>query len=924
MECKSDLSIMNPWTPKFNLRTLINQHIVDNVSKVPIEELAKHFGSLYIVSINHMQSKNFIFEKKIDDEQYEYIKNKLVVRQIPFSLLKNNVMLNLLNILYEKDYPSHYINNKGINCNFETTSILTISSLYVSDSAIDNFIKQYDGISSLHSIIQMFIVNDYFQKDTYSSQNKIVRSQMINNMNEANYWVLSSNCKLNITLKFIARGFTFSTNNRLESKEVKKILEKISLKSEEDHDYLSHIFKKQDYVDASATINKEGYKLYRISKNEDMILREDFNNLLEGTINRRELYYLLTNMLVSKDYCHLIINNENALNKLVEKDLKFEKDQRSLLQKYTPIFAYLWSYAWLTMYLEESIKKTRIDESDRFVFDLDTASKLPYFPMSPEEPNKCPYLPLLVKNNVLAAEENVLGVHNYILKDHNFIQGVISQDKFIERLNIFISGSSEKKYLEDVNWKNIAVSGSIMAACVPRFNPLMLNFCSNYVINYNEYFNEYYKDADIDVMCNLKKFEFIDKVYEFGSKIEENIKKNNGLINDEISCLNINYVKTGTVFVNKEFIIKYILPEAKMSYPEIALKLHDKNIKKLFYPWYIKQKIIDNKAEIDTPQFFNEKYIGHFEICSEDNFMVVITKKWDIEENTKSIKPIKQTKFKSKSKSMCVNDSDDEILSSLNNINDDSEDDDKEVKEVKEIESKDIDEGECLFKANENLKFRISSKYLGHNFELFSIRYDSFFSTVANFHLPIVRGYFNGLKTFILPSCISACMTMMNFDYKYFAGAKDPIEIINKYRMRGFGTYLNDKEKIKMIEYSSLVEKWNKLYGKINIKNNNSVKKIFGLKDITDLFFKPSLVLKHIIVDYEGHNYSSFMHSKYNINAAYKCLFGGEYSNIRGIQQSIYNTTCINDNGYIEPMRKWLICACYEAPIKAYNNSNDN
>jgi hypothetical protein len=39
----------------------------------------------------------------------------------------------------------------------------------------------------------------------------------------------------------------------------------------------------------------------------------------------------------------------------------------------------------------------------------------------------------------------------------------------------------------------------------------------------------------------------------------------------------------------------------------------------------------------------------------------------------------------------------------------------------------------------------------------------------------------------------------INIDYKYFAGAKDPIEVLNKYRMRGYSVYLNDKEKVYVI-----------------------------------------------------------------------------------------------------------------------------
>jgi len=163
----------------------------------------------------------------------------------------------------------------------------------------------------------------------------------------------------------------------------------------------------------------------------------------------------------------------------------------------------------------------------------------------------------------------------------------------------------------------------------------------------------------------------------------------------------------------------------------------------------------------------------------------------------------------------------------------------------------------------------------------------------------------------------------MNIDYKYFAGAKDPIEIINKYRMRGFGTYLNGKEKIRMLEYSSLVSKWKKLYDNFNIKSNNSTKRVLGMKKISDTLFKPSMILNDANIEYQGSKYLSNEYTKFNINDAYGLIYDGEYNNITGVQQFIHRTTCINDSGYVLPLRKWLISGCYEFPIRPINN-NDN
>ena len=67
----------------------------------------------------------------------------------------------------------------------------------------------------------------------------------------------------------------------------------------------------------------------------------------------------------------------------------------------------------------------------------------------------------------------------------------------------------------------------------------------------------------------------------------------------------------------------------------------------------------------------------------------------------------------------------------------------------------------------------------------------------------------------------------MNLDYKYFASTRDPIEIINKYRMRGFGTFLNAVEIIHLLRYSNKVSKWKELYN-LNLKSKSSREHVRG------------------------------------------------------------------------------------------------
>ena len=77
-------------------------------------------------------------------------------------------------------------------------------------------------------------------------------------------------------------------------------------------------------------------------------------------------------------------------------------------------------------------------------------------------------------------------------------------------------------------------------------------------------------------------------------------------------------------------------------------------------------------------------------------------------------------------------------------------------------------------------------------------------------------------------------------DYKYFAGSKDPIEIILKYRMRGFGTFLNRKEIDKAIKYIQQIPFWNNLYS-INPDNKDTIKSSLGWLEYKHKLYHPRL-----------------------------------------------------------------------------------
>jgi hypothetical protein len=147
-------------------------------------------------------------------------------------------------------------------------------------------------------------------------------------------------------------------------------------------------------------------------------------------------------------------------------------------------------------------------------------------------------------------------------------------------------------------------------------------------------------------------------------------------------------------------------------------------------------------------------------------------------------------------------------------------------------------------------------------------------------------------------------MTMINIDYKYFAGSKDPIEIINKYRCRGFGTILNDKEKVRFFEYNNLVEKWKNIYS-IKLNDSLAIKKCLGFKTPDDPMFKYSRKVYG-----ENTNYIQIpTDSSLSTERIIENIYGVKgQSTIISIFKSI---KFINEYGYIEPLKHYVIDATY-------------
>jgi hypothetical protein len=864
-----DVIIYNPFIRKVK----VNDQYLHETNMV---DLYRTYDRLLIVCIKNTEDidlRSILLQMKISKNTLNKYGKSIVVIDGTLRMLNNGKHKNDI-VCVPKEYLDLLDNKHDVK--FEETE-LVLPLFHVDYQDTSNYIKQYNGYFDIKDYIKVKLLNNFYQNNQSS---EIVRKNMqllLSELNESKYWEYYYNCRPNLTLQFLERGFNLVDQYTISDDKIKRILKKVN-ELPLDNNYLNFIYRKQVFVDASNAIKKNGFKLYRIQKyiDEDITINE-MNELIDSAKNKYELYNLIMSLLTSKKYCHLVLNNLYVIDKLNDKELFNssvpEEHRQSLLDRFIPVFRYAIGYAWLTLYLEECIKKTHTTRHDRYVFNINTASKLPIFPFSQENIRHNPYVSLLVSDKALDSKTNNIGL-GYI-KGNDY--GINTLDDFRTNFNLFTTKNSNTTIFQDLDWTNLAVSGSIMTACIPKNNPLLQLFKEDDIDKRKlRFYDEYYVNSDIDMMCNIKdSFEYIDKVY----KVLDTVKKNVLLFNktDDVALdasaseenIKITAFKSTVLIVDDRFIKNNIVTTAmkmddRYTFEYIIKHLGEEAVKSLFYCRYIEDKSKDNERFMDTDKWTNPRYKEYFDfMCIKDLRIILV-------ENAKS-----------------------------------------------------VEESNELFRIGDNLKFKITSPYLPHSVEVFQTKYEPFFSCVSRFHLPCVRAYYDGTDVYLLPSAITAYMTYMNIDYKYFAGTKDPIEIVNKYRMRGFGTYLNDKEKMHLIEYSRRVQAWKELFD-IEIKNPVSVKAMLGQCSLHDKLFKPR---KYNTEKFRSkipvtNNYKTeeelnitYVNTHQDIIDEYKRLYNYD-ENQSDIKYLNYRT--IDYTGYIRPIKRWIINSAFDTLRKSY------
>ena len=492
-----------------------------------------------------------------------------------------------------------------------------------------------------------------------------------------------------------------------------------------------------------------------------------------------------------------------------------------MFEKYKIIFKYLIGYAWLSLKLQENNKKF-IKDDDVYILDIDTANKLPIYPFTYEDINQNPYACIFIDKENLDLKNNCLSLN--MMKDYSKYYGVCDSTEFRRRLNIFINGVNHDGILQYINWDNCVITGSAMTACAMKYNPLFdlcklnnhnnLNNQNNNILtdaDLNNFFFHYYSESDVDIVVKSKNM-FIENSYlDIVDKLNINLNDNNYKTN--VTC-----VRNGAIMMSNEFIeyelenIRKILenPNITVNSFKRSFNLENIKIKEYFYnKYYINFKdehikVVDNLGKSE-----NIIYKKYLEKCTSSELRIH-TLNYQMNE-------VDQKKL------------DFEKYIYLDDI-------------MKDDCNKDSNNKKLVCIVSDSIRYQLKMNN-ARTLELFKGRNENHFSTISRFHMDFVRAFWNGTTVKCLPSFITSMMLQISTDYKYFASVRSPIDIINKYRSRGFGMILNKAEKSDMSWYNS---EWSAS------NENNKWKKVlttatmFGAKDSNNGLFKFSKITQNL------------------------------------------------------------------------------
>lgn len=808
-------------------------------------------------------------KKIVTKDQFVKLSKYMVLIEGNIRIVKNNYHKKQ-SVIVDRHMLTHF---NHLNLDLENDEIVVPLFEQTKSTCMKLYMPLYTYQYTIEDVVRIKMLYDYYNCKVHNVHVNKRYNDIFSMLEDTNYWTNDYNCKLNMTKAFLERAFQYKERNKNVKTSVvirnsgnskaDKFIESILSPNSGVNNYELPVEIKKDFVDASTAIKNDtsDYKLYKISNATPSLTKEQVAELFAVTTDQREKYNLFNAFLLSKVHCHLVVNNAPVL-----------ENMSGLIEKLSPVYRYIFGYAWLTMYMEECIVKTRSTTNHRFVFDINTANKLPVFPYSTEDPHLNPYFTLLVDKKSFDPSNNCHGLP--MIKNYNKY-GIDTLDGFRKKFNIFTTGREDMSIFDGLEtedgsnkWKHFAVGGSLIPSCAEKRNPLIEQLVKpdmSFRDQWSRFFDEYHNNSDIDLMCNKKSvFGFMDEVSKLIQLVGTNLNELTG--KDVTKTIEVEPIKSLQVVINSKY-IEECMQEYEYNY--VIENIDSNEIKEALYEKYVSSKFkMNKKMRTSTKDSENKLYEHFLKLSSVDDMNV------RLEFDTKYY----GTQFNS----------DSDYCFYLNDVRD------TKVPAEENIQ---------LLRISEHIKFKIKSPHLLHSIEVFRTKFDEFFSCVSRFHLPCVRGYYDGNNVYLMPSCITALMTHVNIDYKYFAGIRDPIDIVNKYRMRGIGTIINNVEKAHMLKYNTDIvdDKWKAIFGLTGTKIANKNKHFKPVK-IGDNMYKPSKFLEGYPDDVYHDYVGSYIESPYD-------MYG---SSVTHNAVDFLKFKTINENGGVTPFKKWILDAGYD------------
>ena len=428
----------------------------------------------------------------IDDELFEKYKKNLILYEIDIKFINEKNIHNIIELSRE-EIDEYNILNFDLKDNNYVYPIFNIEFKKIITYLKKQFVEKDSLVEYYHHLQVSQVFN-----------HKLDYHKLISIIDDCEWW---GYINTNLNSNFLKRRYKFQYSRIADLQERNKFKKLFKINDKTIPDYDLYAINKS-FNDISVMFR--GKFKYYTNNITDMTV-ENINTLIDAFDTP---YFhiiipikLICHLLVNKKYSNLIINNDFILNLLT-----------TTFKSYLPIIKYYLGFTWLKLSFDESILGINSKSNDTHIFTIDTASKLPYFPVNYRNLSLNPYIAFPV-NKLNISDDNLYCLGTFTNNKYN-IRKINTLDTFKKNFKKFVSGIYSD-LLSGINLKehNMAISGSIMAACISD-SPL-LHFYSD------EYYNHFYKDADIDVMVKGDVFEFVNNVTNFHMKLKNNINKIN-------------------------------------------------------------------------------------------------------------------------------------------------------------------------------------------------------------------------------------------------------------------------------------------------------------------------------------------------------------------------------------------------------------